>query len=369
MSAIHTGDPTATTAPETPPTPPPPPLLPLHELHDGDEAECFALFARKDRGVTKKGERYYKCYFRDKKVMLEAPIWASSPFIGEVESWVESEAYRLRVRAENKAKYGMQLEILAIRPATEEDDQADGYSFFDLVESSRYPFGTCLSKIQNLAETQIDDPALRRLVLAILDRNKETFQKMPAAQMLHHNFTGGLAEHIWSVTRVACTLARHYEAYYDDLNPPLDRGLIVAAAILHDIGKLHELQYSPAEASYTTVGHLIGHVLIGRDMVRDTARELGGIPDETLMLLEHAILAHHGRGEYGAPKEPRTLEALIVHYADELDAKLNAVYRERQKATGDGLFTDKIFAVENRRFYRGIPRAPEALPPDDEPIA
>lgn len=366
MSAIHS-------EPALSPTPaddaPPPPLLSLGELTDGVEAECFALLVRKERGITKKQERFYRCYFRDKNVMVEAPIWANSPWIGGVESWVESDAYRLRVRAENKPKYGMQLEILAIRPASEEADAADGYSFFDLVESSRYGFGLCLSRIRDFAEANIDDLALRRVVLTILERNEETFQKMPAAQMLHHSFTGGLAEHVWSVTRVASWLASHYAKYYDDLNPPLDRGLIVAAAILHDIGKLHELRYSPAEASYTTVGQLVGHVLIGRDMVRDTARELGGVSDETLMLLEHAILAHHGRGEYGAPKEPRTLEALIVHYADELDAKLNAVYRERRKEAGDSLFTDKIFAVENRRFYRGIPRTPEAAPADDEPTA
>jgi 3'-5' exoribonuclease len=350
-----------------PEPPAPPPLLALCDLTDGAEAECFALLARRERGVTKKGERFYKCYFRDKKAVLEAPIWANSPFIGQVEGWVESNAYRLLVRAENKPRYGMQIELLAIRPATPALDEADGYSFFDLVESSKYGYGVCLGKIRKLAETSIDDPALLRLVLTILERNEEAFQKMPAAQNLHHGFTGGLAEHIWSVTRVACTLAKHYEAYYDDLDPPLDRGLIVAAAILHDIGKLQELQYSPAEASYTTVGQLVGHVLIGRDMVRETAKELGGVSAETLMLLEHAILAHHGRGEYGAPKEPRTLEALIVHYADELDAKLNAVYRERQKATGDGLFTDKIYAVENRRFYRGIRRQGAATPPDDDP--
>ena len=107
----------------------------------------------------------------------------------------------------------------------------------------------------------------------------------------------------------------------------------MAAAILHDIGKLRELDYHPVEAKYTKHGTLIGHIVLGRDMIRDKAREIGEFPEETLMLLEHAILAHHGRMEYGAPKEPATLEALIVHYADEIDAKMNAVAGERMRST------------------------------------
>ena len=178
---------------------------------------------------------------------------------------------------------------------------------------------------------------------------------MPAAQSLHHGFSGGLVEHIWSVTRVCTFLIKHYAEYYDNLNPPLDRDVVVAAAILHDIGKLRELDYHPVEAKYTKHGTLIGHIVLGRDMIRDKAREIGEFPEETLLLLEHAILAHHGRMEFGAPKEPATLEALIVHYADEIDAKINAVASERMRSTTEGEFTGKIFAVGNRTVLQGDP--------------
>jgi 3'-5' exoribonuclease len=168
------------------------------------------------------------------------------------------------------------------------------------------------------------------------------------------------------VTRVCVQLANHYASYYTELNPPLNKDVIVAAAILHDIGKLRELEYHPVETKYTKHGNLIGHILMGRDLVRDTARRIDDFPEETLLLLEHAILAHHGKPEYGAPKAPLTLEALIVHYADEIDAKINAVVRERLRSTTEDAFTDKIFAVDNRRFYKGIP---VELPPDDDPSA
>ncbi len=179
---------------------------------------------------------------------------------------------------------------------------------------------------------------------------------MPAAQSMHHGYSGGLVEHVWSVTKVAIALLKHYGAYYDELNPPLDGDVVVAAAILHDIGKLRELEYHPVEAKYSKHGTLIGHIVLGRDMIRDKAREIGGpFPEETLLLLEHAILAHHGQMQFGAPKEPATIEALLVHYADEIDAKINAVAAERIRSTTEDGFTNKIFAVGNRRFYRGIP--------------
>ena len=128
------------------------------------------------------------------------------------------------------------------------------------------------------------------LVRNVIDENLTLFVRMPAAQNMHHSYTSGLLEHVWSMTRIAVFLADHYAQYYDDLDPPLNRGLIVAATVLHDIGKLRELAYHPVEARYTTEGTLIGHVLMGRDMVRDAAEKIDGFPSELLLCLEHAIL-------------------------------------------------------------------------------
>jgi 3'-5' exoribonuclease len=178
---------------------------------------------------------------------------------------------------------------------------------------------------------------------------------MPAAQNLHHSHTAGLLEHVWSMTRIAGFLADHYAKYYSELDPPVNRSLIVAATILHDLGKLRELEYHPFEARYTKEGCLIGHVLMGRDMVREAAQKIDGFPQELLLLLEHAILAHHGKREFGAPVPPLTLEALIVSYIDELDAKVNMVARERIDSPIGDSFTERIYALENRRFYKGVP--------------
>src|SRR5262249_53372747 len=155
-----------------------------------------------------------------------------------------------------------------------------------------------------------------------------------------------LIEHIWSMTRIARFLAEHYGAYYNQLDPPLNRSMILAATILHDIGKLRELAYQGVEAKYTKEGRLIGHVLMGRDMVREAASRIEGFPVETLLLLEHAILAHHGRREFGAPVIPLTLEALIVSYVDDLDAKMNVVAEKLLHGGSDGDFTEKLYALD-----------------------
>jgi 3'-5' exoribonuclease len=179
---------------------------------------------------------------------------------------------------------------------------------------------------------------------------------MQAATNMHHAYTGGLIEHVWSMTRIAAFLSEHYERYYANLNPPLNRSVVIAAAILHDIGKLRELEYDPVAARYTTPGLLIGHIVFGRDMVREAAARIDGFPPETLMLLEHAILSHHGKREFGAVVEPATIEALIVSFVDDLDAKVNQVAAKLlNRDGGDGDFTDKVFGLANRRFYRGVP--------------
>jgi 3'-5' exoribonuclease len=212
-----------------------------------------------------------------------------------------------------------------------------------------------MDSIRYRIDKYIDDPKLRQLVLKILSDHEELLVKMPAAQNMHHSYTAGLVEHVWSMTKIAESLIKHYGSYYSTLNPPLNKGVVIAAIVLHDIGKLRELKYHPVEARYTKEGCLIGHVLMGRDLVRETARAIDGFSEETLLVLEHAILAHHGKREFGAPVLPQTLEAILVSFVDDLDAKMNIVARQRMRSNTDDDFTDKVYALDNRRIYKGIP--------------
>jgi 3'-5' exoribonuclease len=332
-------------------------VIKLSDLVDGQEAVCFAALVKKTRGMTKANKPFLKCLFRDKRVELESALWNDSHFFREADSWVEGQAYRLQVHGRHDLRYGMQFDLLSIRPATEEDAR-DGFDFFDLVPSSKIPPEELLQKLRVLIVRSIDHPALRTLVENVLNEHAALFSRMPAAQNIHHSYTAGLLEHVWSMTRIAAFLGEHYGKYYSELTPPLNRDLIVAATILHDIGKLRELEYHPVEAKYTTLGHLIGHILLGRDMVREAARKIEGFPDELLLQLEHAILAHHGKREFGSPVLPQTLEALIVSYIDEMDAKVNMVACKRIDSQDDEIFTERIYGLDNRRFYKGLPQEP-----------
>ncbi len=329
-------------------------VIKLSDLVDGQEAVCYAALVKKTRGLTKSNHPYVKCVFRDRRAVVESALWHDSRFYKDAESWKEGTAFRLHVLARHDIRFGLQLDILGARAATE-DDAREGYDFFDLVPSSKYAPADLLKKLDVLIERYVTHPALKTLVRSILDQNVVLFSRMPAAQNFHHSYTAGLLEHVWSMTRIAGFLADHYANYYDELDPPLNRGLIVAATVLHDIGKLRELEYHPLEAKYTKEGSLVGHILMGRDMVREAAGRIEGFPQELLLCLEHAILAHHGKREFGSPVAPLTLEALIVSYVDDMDAKVNIVARQAIDPQAGEAFTDKIFALENRRFYRGVP--------------
>lgn len=338
-------------------------VLPLKELLDGVEATTFALLGKRETLSNYKKEPYYRCTFADRGFGLVSMIWLNSPHFEAAGSWVEGDAFRIVARGNLHKQYGLQMELVEIRRADEELDGLDGYRYCDLVEGAKYT-QTDLTESLFAHLRKMKNRALANLVSRILEDHREVLGRMPAASKMHHPFPGGLLEHVWSVTRIAARLAEHYAVYYDDLDPPLNKDVVVAAAILHDIGKLLELQAHPVEARYTTAGSLIGHIALGRDMVRDTARMLGEIDSETMLLLDHAILSHHGRKEFGSPVEPQTVEALILSYADELDAKLNAVVRARKHASnGADTFTDKVFAFDKgRRFYKGVPKPPA----DDE---
>ncbi|MBL9125703.1 MAG: HD domain-containing protein, partial [Planctomycetaceae bacterium] len=184
------------------------------------------------------------------------------------------------------------------------------------------------------------------------ETHREALLVLPAATRNHHAFCGGWLEHVLSVARNATFLADKYDADYPDLRPRLDRGLVVAGAILHDIGKLRELEVLPSGAAYSPAGTLLGHSLQGRDMVREAA-PAAGLTGDRLLRLEHIIVSHQRLAEWGAPKPPMTPEALLVHYADDVDAKFQMMYAALAEAPEDEAFTSKKNPLM-QPVYRGM---------------
>jgi 3'-5' exoribonuclease len=194
-------------------------------------------------------------------------------------------------------------------------------------------------ELRSLAEKHIADAPLRRLTLTLLDRHAEPLKRVPATQRHFYPFRAGLLEHLLSVTHISLNLAETFAARYTELKPPLNRDLVVAGAILHDLGRVQEFTDDPVSPQPTVSGRLVGHVALGRDLVRDAAREQGDVDPELLLLLEHIILSHLALPEWGSPRLPLIPECLIIHHADDLDAKLEMYVRCLSKDRETGPFT------------------------------
>lgn len=329
------------------------PWIPLADLAPGDEADFFALLTTKEPLLTREGKPYHRVAFRDAGREVSFPIWGDSPWAADCEAeWTPGVCYKLRAQY-RETNFGPQLEIRKIREAIDADS-ADGYDPTMFLPQSRWDPQAMFDELRSIAETSIACEPLRRLVVGLLDEHAETMLRLPAAQRNHHAHVGGYLEHVLNVTRTAVHLAERYAEYYPELQPPLDRDLVAAGAILHDVGKLRELRQGFAGAEYTPEGDLIGHVVLGRDLVREAAADVEIAPEQ-LLRLEHVVLSHQRLPEWGAPKPPMTPEALIVHYADDLDAKYQMMVGVLAGDSAPGHVTSSK-NILRQKVFRGLDR-------------
>jgi 3'-5' exoribonuclease len=325
-------------------------IVPLCELQPGQEADLFALLAAKEDARTRDNKPYFKVTFRDARRRVTFPVWGDSPLAEDCrDHWHPGGFYKLRA-VYRETSYGPQLDILKIRPV-EEADRKWGFDPLMFLPQSRIPPDKLFHDLRQLVQRQIAHAGLRELTTRLLDEHKEALLSHPASTRLHHAWRGGYLEHVLSVGQTCVYLATKYDELYPDLAPRLCKDLVVAGGVLHDVGKLLELAWQPDSAVYTVEGQLIGHVLMGRDMVRQAAASCGIEPD-LLLRLEHIIVSHHGIAEHGAARPPMTPEALLVHHADTLDARFEMMVSGLADETQQGPFTSAKNAL-GYRLYRG----------------
>ncbi len=325
-------------------------ILPLAELIHGQEADFYALLSAKEELATKDGKPYFRVTFRDAGREVSFPIWGDTTWATVCrEKWAVGEFFKLRAQY-RETNYGPQLEIRKIRIVNEED-KAEGFDPAMCLPASRYDPQEMFDGLYALVTEKVENQPLADFTHAMLDNHREILLTLPAAKFNHHARVSGYLEHVLSVSRTAAFLAEKYAGLYPDMQPPLDQGLVVAGAVLHDIGKIRELETTPTGAEYTASGSLIGHILQGRDMVRELAVEYP-LDEETLLRLEHIIVSHQRLPEWGSPKPPMFPEALIIHYADDLDAKLEMMVAALADDTTEGPFTSGRNALR-QRIYRG----------------
>jgi len=325
-------------------------VVALHEMVDGQEADLFAQLISKEELKTKQGKPYYRVAFRDAGREVAFPIWNDSAWAEACKSeWRLGSCYKMRA-IYRETQYGPQLDIKKIREVGE-SDKKEGFDEEKLRPAARRDSAAQFAALVELVQKEIADVELRQLLVDMLETNRAAIVVFPAATRMHHAFVGGFIDHILSVTKNCLFLADKYTTQYPQLAATLSRDLVIAGGVLHDIGKLRELEPRPEGAAYTAAGELIGHVLQGRDMLREAA--LGRKLDPELLLrLEHIIVAHQRLPEWGAPKPPMTAEALLVHFADDIDAKMEMFDAILRDEPGDGPVTSARNGMQ-QKMYRG----------------
>ena len=273
-------------------------------------AGAVFLVISKSLRSTQSGNAFLALELRDRTGRIQARLWDNAEALQSLA--VLDGFVRL---GGHVSEYGglLQVNINELEAvAVESVDLADF-----LPASTRDP-GTMEAELRGLVAGIVSTP-LRTLAESFFGDPEfwPLFRRCPAAKQIHHAVLGGLLEHSLAVAGLCLDMAGRY--------PPLDRDLLLTGALLHDLGKVRELSWT-RRFDYTDEGQLIGHVVLGAEMVSERAAKLTSPPDpETLLRLRHMILSHHGQYEWGSPKRPMTLEAVALHYADDLDGKLNTV--------------------------------------------
>ena len=306
----------------------------ISQLNGGTTIDEIFLVQNKDLRTTKNGSLYIQAQLSDRTGMIDARMWdASTPFF---ESLGNDTFLRIKGRTEiyqNK----IQLIIKHISKTNQEDIKLEDY-----LPGTEQDVNKMFSELKHIASSIKQSHLKSLLNLFFSDKDFcKSFCSAPAAVQYHHAFLGGLLEHTLSVAKLGDTIAPLY--------PELNRDLLICGIILHDIGKTSELCYEK-NFHYSDEGQLIGHLISGVLMVEEKAKQIDGFPKTLLDLLRHLILSHHGEYEWGSPKLPMTLEAITLHYLDNIDAK---IYAFNKAISGDKDTSDN-WTNYNKMFERKL---------------
>ncbi|MEO4054577.1 3'-5' exoribonuclease YhaM [Solibacillus sp. CAU 1738] len=305
----------------------------ITKLQVGEQVDQFLLIKQATKGVTTVGKPFMSLILQDKSGDIETKLWDTNE---EHENTYKAEVI-VRVGGEIHDYRGKnQLRIKQIRVARPED----GVQINDLVPSSATPKEQLMEEL-NQFFFEIKNPSISRITRHLIKKHQPSLLVYPAASKNHHDYVSGLLDHVVSMLRLGKAICALY--------PTLNSDLMYAGIILHDIGKVIELT-GPVATAYTVEGNLLGHITIMVNEIGQAAKELG-IEGEEVMLLQHLVLSHHGKEEWGSPKKPMIQEAEILHYIDNIDAKMNMLTRALDK-TKPGEFTERLFPLDNRSFYK-----------------
>lgn len=315
----------------------------VDEIKENDVVDSIFLVKEKTSALTRTGSRYLKLRLMDRSGEMEGRIWNS------VETWEGSFLKDEFVRIQGKAvsyQDHLQLNINQIERVEEKEVHVE-----DFFPTTRKDVDEMFQALKGISQG-VSQPHLNRLLSLFWEDEPfvERFKRAPASKQIHHACLGGLLEHTLSVTELVLKVAPHYEG--------LNLDLLITGTILHDLGKVEELSFRRS-FDYTDRGKLLGHIVLGVERVEEKIRQVSGFPEDLATLLKHLLLSHHGQYLYGSPKKPMTLEAVMLHYLDDMDAKMNGI----QTFLGDGQNSlsgwSAYHPIFEQSYYRYVPTTGE----------
>ena len=310
----------------------------INQFREGMRISGIYLIKHRQSAVTRNGKEYLSVILADRTGTADGKIWdLHNPGIEEFEAM----QYAAVDADVNIFQGSVQLNIRRIRPAKEGEYNPADYmpTTAKSVKEMYLAMTGMISSMKN--------PYLKKLSESYFVEDRDFVRKFAghsAAKSIHHGFVGGLMEHTLSVMKICAFMADQY--------PAINRDLLLTAALFHDIGKTKELSAFPLN-DYTDEGQLIGHIIIGMQMVHEGIARIPEFPPELALELEHCILAHHGELEYGSPKKPAILEALALSLADNMDAKIETM---TEALNPTGAQPDTLWLGFNKLFESNIRR-------------
>lgn len=299
-------------------------LPPIAEIDGSASGWGFFLCAEKDLRPTKNGGSYLSLMLQDATGEIAAKVFDGAESLNT--QFNKGDFVKVQARG-NVFKQQVELVLENIRRVNAKD-AADGFREEDCIPSSPRPLAEMWQELLNRIG-EVKRPELRALLERVIAAHGDRLKIWPAAMTVHHAYRGGLLEHLLKIMEVGTLIA---DAYH------VDRDMIIAGAVLHDLGKTEELTYEGA-TGYSIAGNLVGHIAIGLGMLRDAIRQDPSFPDDLRLALEHIVLSHHGARENGSPVLPLTLEAFIFATVDDLDAKMFQFRKHIADDDGEGPFT------------------------------
>jgi 3'-5' exoribonuclease len=305
----------------------------IKELKEGERIIEHYLCKRKESRDSRAGKTFFSLKLQDKTGLADAKIWEIT---NDIQPFEEGDI--VKIDGSVGSYMGeLQLKISKLRLSREGE-----YDVADFIPSTEKDIGEMFEKIFAMING-VKNSHVKKLLENIFEDEEKAklFKNHSAAMHMHHAFMGGLLEHTLSVAETCMFLGARYKY--------VDMDILLAGALLHDIGKIHELAPLP-KSEYTDDGQMLGHIIIGLEMISAEIAKIEKFPHELASLIKHCLIAHHGEYEFGSPKIPATPEAMILHFADNIDAKLTSFAEIYDKDTSPGQWT--VFQKSLGRYIR-----------------